>query len=226
MAEKTNPLVKAMVDQIIAQDEARLKAEEQAYLKLGNQRQFASLHTNDQGSKAADELHRKDQAFYTGFASSCFAAAVTHPDIGIGAAHYNTVTREDLERYVIENLSGKRTTTELMRLMHDPNALLNAMVTPASRIITLEKVVGSAIKQFKTLSHGELPPDSNILVCGGFYVNPNEALQLEATVANLGYNLPIYSKLGTDNGVMYGFPSHPFFKQVGFYNLRSFVPKK
>jgi len=228
MNEQLRRIALKLVREIIAADKQRLSQEQEIYKQIGNRYGFTSLTTNSSGSRSLQELTHGHQAFYSGLASSCLAAAIVHPEIGMGAAHFNTVTPQDVENYVVENLSGRRTNEQLLELMNDPVALLNAMVSAQSRVATIQRAVDLAAGEFLKLANGTGPMGTTLLLCGGFYVHPHEVGKLIDT-ATITLNprmfsdpVRVISRLGTDNGIMFGFPQHRLFRGIGFYNLREF----
>lgn len=207
--------------------------EQRIYIEQGRSVGYEALYTNSSGARSAAWFKKTGKAFFTGKAFSCVAAALTHPDIGMGAGHFNTVTIQNTEQFIFTSLMRDlwQNIRYQLTLLEDPRVLTRAIVTENSLKETSQSTLKAAIREFVAISGGQLPPDTEILLGGAFFIDDILVRKLQRNVLAflqaVNIKIPsqnIHFKLGEETGVLYGGVNHPNFNQPGFYNLYHFQP--
>jgi hypothetical protein len=225
-----NEYIEPLVSMLMQSDAARIEGEAAVYRRVGSEKGFESLQTNEIGRRTIDYLSQYQLAFYSGLATSCMVAAVGHPEIGVGVAHLNTVTEDGVREYITHFLSGsgRVDTRRLQQLMTEPPKLLRTIVSADTRRTVVWNGMNDAFEQFNIMSGGALPRDTKALVCGMFYLDQREQKALETDIYDFAKQLGnirgknVHISIRKDNGVIMGASNHPHFRRLGFFNGRDY----
>jgi len=189
---------------------------------------FDSLTTDTSDHRSSAWFKEFGRPFATGEANRCFALAVCHPQIGMGAAHLNTVTFKDTLR-MLERFIDQPDPAQLEREIRQvkKGKLLGILVSQESLLATADSTVGLAFEEFGKLLVEEQRMPSEIIWAYGAginYLTESEALLVgEHIISHVsdaasvlkgiktGGEIKISLNLGTSSGVMYDGQKEPSF---------------
>lgn len=199
------------------------------YDRLGKKYGYISLNTGDIGNFFAYDLRSRIKAAYSGMATRCVVAGVCHPRIGIGMAHFNTVTRDRLIRRGLKDIEMNLALAQARHrvLVNDERELVRTIVTREDTEETALAAIRAAADSYTQLCDGDIPMGSRLLICGAFHLVREDVPVVEACVRDYATGIGIdprhiVSRIGSATGVMFGFPGHHNFPGIGFYDMRQF----
>lgn len=234
MTNPENPhimqIVNQQVDQIMQDDLADRDVEVEMYRIRGLREGFVSLVTGDIGLFSLDALRRQRKAAYSGLGRSCIVAGFSHPDVGIGIAHLNTVNRQNMTTSMLRDfdLELAEHVAKHDALQQDAGALIRSIVSPQSALETAISALEHAREQYLTLTQGKFPSNTLVQVCGACFLQKRDSRILTGEVQRSlqqkrsTRSLHFASRIGTENGVVFGYRGHPKFPRTGFYDLLTY----
>lgn len=219
-----------LAEELFAEGAALLADEQERSIAWGRENGVDTLTTDSSGTRSADWFRQTGKAFATGIASTCFAFGIAHPEIGMAAAHLNTVTHDDITAAIIRNLRNPQFRDALRTL---PDAERHQLlVSPRSLGNTVAKALDSAFAEFGSITAGGIPQEGTIMfTCGLNWLNPQDIDRVDQGVLSFVRSQPLMndgqflgrsrginfqSFLGQSGGVIYGGQ----YRNPSFYQIR------
>lgn len=216
---------------LFAKIERNAKIQERAKLeRLRSTLGFESLGTDQEGRCSSEQLAMGGVAFATGEAVVCLAVAITHPEWGIGAAHYNPLTSQRVEEGIAKKLYGD---LEDERTTHGIRP--HPMITDGDLASHVALTINRALGQFSQLHPDEhvLPDGTTFHMIGLNFLSPDYAdATLEFARGEIGKavhaklvgtgsmtNVHISPHLGESGGIIYGGTNHSEYSEPRTYIL-------
>lgn len=215
------------------QQTARIAERERLNL-LEEKYNIESLGTDNQGRRSTQQLAESGKAFATGVASRCLTVAFVHPDKGIGAAHYNPLTRSIVEKSVAQHLVSRDMHEQITILTNTNRA--SRMINDTDLAAHASKVITSAFTEFKAIpseNRISIPSGTTVLLAGFDFLDDKKATNVKHSATQIIQNLVQFEQRGTGRqtnlsvrfhlqdpqGIIYGGKDHPNFANPEFYYL-------
>lgn len=181
-----------------------------------------SVLTTDQTGRFSVSDFDGNKAFWTGHATSCISVAVMHGNIGIGGAHYNTLTDNDMRSNIahffnVGDGDFLRAGGELLSEI-GIESYYQTMISPESRQRTCRRAIDDAVGQFNHLrgvnDRRPLPQGTWVGITGIYYLEGSELSSLDTMIKShvfsaYGKGVSMWNNLGQIGGIAWGGPSHP-----------------
>lgn len=178
---------------------------------------FETLTTDTRGHRTAEWFGKTGLAFSAGMASNAFAAAVYHPEVGIGASLVNAKTVEDVvEVYV-----------RASRILDNGIPIgEKSYITPSPDNLSSRAglAVREAFEEFALAGQGRVPAEGSEVIVYGMEGLPSPlASVINGSIARTISSLPLLSQCGVRNvrftshlgligdQLVYGGKNHPQF---------------
>ncbi len=138
-----------------------------------------SLTTDTHGRRPLSWFTKTGLAFATGTTTTCVACVVLHPNVGMGAAHRNLITVDDLIRFTLQNMNSP--ISFIIEALPESSLDL-AIVSPDSLTGSVKRTVNEAMSEFALLSFLGIPQaETTIALIGGNFLNQQQQKLLADT---------------------------------------------
>lgn len=214
-----------------------LEMERQAVAKADDKLGIESLTTDTCGAHDLNWFKDSGKAFATGLATTAFAVAIIHKDIGMSAAHRNLITTDDVMDIIIT--AAKSNLTRGMIEVLDDASLKRMLVSNERQAAMVSNTMKEAMDAFVRLTTSGIPiSGTQICLVGGSFLSHDQVNELmEKTVRAIkqhpamndgnarqtGRRIALINKLGekVPQGVMWGGPQHPLYSQPTLYTTQN-----
>lgn len=154
----------------------QLEEEKQRAVEVAKQGGFETMTTDTSSRRSAKWFRENKKPFATGVATNCFAFAICHEKVGMGAAHLNTITLHRSARFVEKALDNPFLGADFALL--ERKQAYRELVSLKDLENTIESGVNLAFKEFgQLLRPGQgIPLKGTYMMGGGIdYLSPAEA---------------------------------------------------
>lgn len=225
--------IKKVHDVTVNLDHLSKSAERQNLDKIAAESGVESLGTDSQGNRSERQLAESGRAFATGVASRCLAVAVIHPEVGIGAAHYNPITPTVMTNYLARRINQGIISDDLL-INPNPDRVMEMVGTSGLQNIT-RQTISRALTEFKGIEDAPqyIPTDTQVILTGLDFISSEGREVVINTTLDSIHSVVQGQQKGTGNrtniritehvmepgGTLYGGVSHPIYAQPAFYKL-------
>ena len=228
MEKNPQEKIKVLTEELIKTHNRQLTNEQGTYRMRSKNKNTFAIGINSSGKMSKKDCIANHRPLFSGIAPSCISAAVVHPQIGMGVALLDSYSQTDMHNFLSASLNND-SGFDIKQLNKDmrSESVLKAWISMQSLTNTVIKAVVSAAGEFLSLNQGT-PEGTLLLLSGGFFINQPDKNQLDETARNtivetgISESLNFFSRLGTNKGIIFGYPHHQYFQGIGFYDFNNF----